>query len=656
MKIDLDEINNNVVPRLNNSVNYLEEAINSIAGCSIPEYFEYEEYMQKLPNNIRNIKNEVNVVKSWAENVANKFQRVETSNNSLINEINSNLNISNVSANINRTGATTRNTSSKQTSSNNVFEVIANNIQKGMNSVGAMVSAMWNSISNKISKTVVDIYETCKAKVVATFESLFNKLNFSEDNISYSKMNNSKSTVKLKDEPEIQEGLSNLNNLLTIQEDELKSSAEKMKNSLSSKTYNPYLQRLLKEFCNTGDFEDLSEVYSMLRTLKNLTEQLDLYIVDGNIPDYEIITDTDGKQVVQFCGLKFSQEEWKSIQHYLKSRGLTWIDLKEEFRESEGLLQTYYEELLGRKNSIYNLERYIDLYPYTYITTKDDFNSYLERDYKDVNPEGEFNILTQEEKAIYFYLKEKYSEEEAKEYYKSLDDLINQRKGEFEALEYLSTLNLTGCDVADQIIGIMTTAGIGFEDGVCQFGENLINLIPGQGETKSVLQYKQTYILSILTQDIDLNEIAEKYGKDSVIYKTYEKVSKIQPTFKKQMGLEYNVACAIGNQAIPIAISVVANEVIPSSGGFISSVGLAAATYGPTALSAAGAAKSQAYQNGVTGWNAYLYAGIQGISSAVVSKHFAAIPGISQNASTSVTGILKGATEARSICCCTVKS
>ena len=76
----------------------------------------------------------------------------------------------------------------------------------------------------------------------------------------------------------------------------------------------------------------------MMNTLRNITEQLDLYIIDGEIPEPEIITETNGTKKVQFAGLIFTYEEWKAIQHYMKSRDLTWYDLKEEFRQSQDLL------------------------------------------------------------------------------------------------------------------------------------------------------------------------------------------------------------------------------------------------------------------------------------------------------------------------------
>ena len=109
------------------------------------------------------------------------------------------------------------------------------------------------------------------------------------------------------------------------------------------------------------------------------------------------------------------------------------------------------------------------------------------------------------------------------------------------------------------------------------------------------------------------------------------------------MGVNYNVASSIGSEAIPMAVSL-----IPEVG---QPLGIALSS-----LSDAGNAKATAYQNGVTGWNAYLYAGIRGVTSAVITKSFAAIPGLSDNASTTFKGIIKGSVQARTFCCCSAKN
>ncbi len=121
-----------------------------------------------------------------------------------------------------------------------------------------------------------------------------------------------------------------------------------------------------------------------------------------------------------------------------------------------------------------------------------------------------FNEFTQEEKAIYFYLKEQYSEDEANEYYTSLEDMVNQRKGMKDALEYVKNLDITGIETVDGVNNFLTTTGMGFTDGVWSFGEGLSNLFPGNGEIMSELQYKQSFLTAMLTQDINLDEIEKK--------------------------------------------------------------------------------------------------------------------------------------------------
>lgn len=217
-----------------------------------------------------------------------------------------------------------------------------------------------------------------------------------------------------------------------------------------------------------------------------------------------------------------------------------------EYDETISSLETYRDELLDKKNQIYQLERYIDLYPYTKITQNADFKEYLERDYSNVDVEsgwskiasfftfgfvkaevGEnFNEFTQEEKAIYFYLKEQYSEDEANEYYTSLEDMVNQRKGMKDALEYVKNLDITGIETVDGVNNFLTTTGMGFTDGVWSFGEGLSNLFPGNGEIMSELQYKQSFLTAMLTQDINLDEIEKvmvKILKNISYMKNYTK-------------------------------------------------------------------------------------------------------------------------------------
>ena len=43
MKINIDELSGSVVPRLNFSITYLEQAANAMQGFDIPDYFVYKD-------------------------------------------------------------------------------------------------------------------------------------------------------------------------------------------------------------------------------------------------------------------------------------------------------------------------------------------------------------------------------------------------------------------------------------------------------------------------------------------------------------------------------------------------------------------------------------------------------------------------------------
>ena len=61
----------------------------------------------------------------------------------------------------------------------------------------------------------------------------------------------------------------------------------------------------------------------------------------------------------------------------------------------------------------------------------------------------------------------------------------------------------------------------------------------------------------------------------------------------------------------------------------------------------AGAVKTNAVQAGLKGWDLYLYMGIQGLTSAILTKTLGAIPGLSDNAgSLTLKGILKSSVQA----------
>ena len=647
LKVDIDGINNKVIPPLNKAITKLESAADSLKYISYsPDYYKFDNRSRVqniLSQNIRNIKVNVNDVKKWLADTSSRFKQAEKNSAKVVDSLQL------PTGNIGSLGQVSNKTSNKA-----------------------------KNVSQKMNKNVDDI-SIFKENPIGFFGGFFNG---NTESIYKSKyegdlkltqteiIGENKKGTKLKDDPEIQQGLEELNNILNAQNKDLKDNAEEVKNKLTNNT-DPYFKEWINSYFKNRDIENVGDIQGIIFLLQKGADDLDVIVPDSDISNskyYNSDTNITKSYYEKFTNtgtISYSEEDWKSMQEYLKKNNLTWKDIKSQYSEAIKELQEYSEQLSDKKNQIYQLERYIDLYPYTKITQNADFKEYLERDYSNeivdsanvgtkilsflsfgwVKAENneKFNELTQEEKAIYFYLKEQYSEDEANEYYTSLEDMVNQRKGMKDALEYVKNLDITGIETVDGVNNFLTTTGMGFTDGVWSFGEGLSNLFPGNGEIMSELQYKQSFLTAMLTQDINLDEIEKSYGKDSEEYKLYEKLYKMQDVYRKALGVNYNVASSIGSEAIPMAVSL-----IPEVG---QPLGIALSS-----LSDAGNAKATAYQNGVTGWNAYLYAGVRGVTSAVITKSFAAIPGLSDNASTTFKGIIKGSVQARTFCCCSAKN
>lgn len=647
LKVDINSINNNVIPTLNKSITKLENAAETLRSVSYVEYYTFDsrsKVQNALPRDIRSIKWNISGVKKWLEDASDRFKQAEENSKKLVESLQ--VPTSNISIITNKSNTEVKELSEGTNSNNyNVF---------------ASKESYDEFLKNFCNPDTLSIY----------------KVNY-EGNLKLTQteiLEKNRKGTKVKDDPETQQGLEFLNNLLNAQKADLKDNAEEFSNEITSiiNNLNPQIKNYGYTEYRDGTYyenvENVSNLISEFQRIKELMEGMDY----NELKDQDYYSGVNGGGF----GLYYTKEDWEAVKQYLKDKNMSWSELIDEYEQIINSLEEYRDELLSAQNAIYQLERYIELYPYTKITQNVDFEEYLERDYSyDENvidkvlnfltfglvEPGKIensNELTQEEKAIYFYVKEKYSEEEAEEYYKSMEDTINQRKGMKDALKYIESLDVSELDTEAGVEGFLKAIGMeeninqksnscktvmmGLYDGIWSFNEGLYNLFPGNGEITSELQYKQAFIISMLTQDINLDEIEKTYGKDSEEYKAYEKLYKMQDVMKETLGIEYNVAVSIGSEAIPIAVSQ-----IPYVGQYLSLT--------LSGLSDAGNAKATAYQSGVTGWNAYLYAGIRGVSSAVITKSFGAVPGVSDNASTTFKGIIKGATEARNFCCCTIK-
>lgn len=652
LKVDINSINNNVIPTLNKSITKLENAAETLRSVSYVEYYTFDsrsKVQNALPRDIRSIKWNISGVKKWLEDASDRFKQAEENTKKLVESLQ----------------VPTGNIGTITNKSNSEVENLPEEINSNNYNVFASKESYDEFLKNFCNPDTLSIY----------------KVNY-EGNLKLTQteiLEENRKGTKVKDDPETQEGLELLNNLLNAQKADLKDNAEEFSNEIISisNNLNPQIKNYIYTEYRDGTYyesvENVSNLISEFQRIKELMEGMDY----NELKDQDYYSGVNGGGF----GLYYTKEDWEAVKQYLKDKNMSWSELIDEYEQIINSLQEYRDELLSAQNAIYQLERYIELYPYTKIMQNVDFEEYLERDYSDDEIMGtenffdkalyflayglkepekikNFKELTQEEKAIYFYVKEKYSEEEAEEYCKSLEDTINQRKGMKDALKYIESLDVSELDTEAGVEGFLKAIGMeeninqksnscktvmmGLYDGIWSFNEGLYNLFPGNGEITSELQYKQAFIISMLTQDINLDEIEKTYGKDSEEYKAYEKLYKMQDVMKETLGIEYNVAVSIGSEAIPIAVSQ-----IPYVGQYLSLT--------LSGLSDAGNAKATAYQSGVTGWNAYLYAGIRGVSSAVITKSFGAVPGVSDNASTTFKGIIKGATEARNFCCCTIK-
>lgn len=648
LKIDTDRINDKVIPQLNKAKTELESAANSLSNISYsPDYYKFtnrSRVQSVLPQNIRNIKADVNNISTWLKDVTTKFQDADRNSNSTINSLLIKMDKMKFSGNMSQIEENKKTTENK-----NEYNIIESLIEQGKE----MIGSIGTQIDLLIKKLLGFIGEVSSTRTESIYQSVCQEdLELTACEVTYE--SESENGNKLKDDPEIKEGLEQLNALLELQKSILEENATEILDKLTQ-NYNPEIKHFGENYFEGRDVKNPADVEEGIVYLERQLDILKSYFSGNDTILDEYYDFNITKQTESLCReMGWEEEEWKSIQEYMKKNNLTWRDIISEYENAISELTAYNEQLIENKSAIYSLERYIDLYPYTTITLKDDFEQYLNRDYSNETIDKpnvwesilsaitfgsyksqsleDFGALTQEEKAIYFYLKEKYSESEAKEYYKSLEDIINQRKGMKDALEYVKNLDLTGIETVDGLNNFLMTTGMGLTDGVWSFGEGLSNLFPGNGEIMSELQYKQVFLTSMLTQEINLDEIAKNYGKDSEEYKLYEKLYKMQDAYRKALGVNYNVASTIGSEAIPIAVSL-----IPEVG---QTLGIALSS-----LSDAGNAKATAYQSGVTGWNAYLYAGIRGVTSAVITKSFGAIPGLSDNASTTLKGIIKGSVQ-----------
>ncbi|MGN1297887.1 MAG: hypothetical protein ACI4VH_05670 [Clostridia bacterium] len=148
LKIDIDGINNKVIPLLNKAKTELESAASSLSAISYsPDYYKFtnrSRVQSVLPQNIRNIKTNVNNINKWLGEIENRFKNADKKSNTAVNSLVSQMENIDLSLSISKTGGNVKTvTNSAKKTSNNKN---TNPFEEGWNNVGAWISNGWNGI------------------------------------------------------------------------------------------------------------------------------------------------------------------------------------------------------------------------------------------------------------------------------------------------------------------------------------------------------------------------------------------------------------------------------------------------------------------------------------------------------------------------------
>lgn len=65
LDIKIDDLNNDFINKINNGLNNLNNIINLLEKLDKPKSFSYSSYLKKLPNEIKNIKEECIDIKNY---------------------------------------------------------------------------------------------------------------------------------------------------------------------------------------------------------------------------------------------------------------------------------------------------------------------------------------------------------------------------------------------------------------------------------------------------------------------------------------------------------------------------------------------------------------------------------------------------------------
>ena len=174
VRLNADELNNNVLPRVNNYKNLLEETKNqmySIISAEMPSDFENQELLRILPHNLDDIINGVQSIANWIQEAVENLYVTERKNNELLDSINITASIDTLHSNSGR-----GQTGSELTSKSININIVLNKQNTGATNVSSFVSKVKNIVSsaaNKVKDTIKSVGTKIANSVINKFKKIF---------------------------------------------------------------------------------------------------------------------------------------------------------------------------------------------------------------------------------------------------------------------------------------------------------------------------------------------------------------------------------------------------------------------------------------------------------------------------------------------------
>lgn len=339
-------------------------------------------------------------------------------------------------------------------------------------------------------------------------------------------------------------------------------------------------------YINTVEAQSIVEVYH--------------HIFAGTVKETEVATErevyttydyTDKKYMYDFNEIyadingawnqpheKMHDKDTGEAYNWIPSEG--WDMAEQAFSKNFTLM----EAILMVKKTDKNIALINDMTLYSNVL--DDFDHH---DLIDFVSKSDF--MTQNEKDNFLYLYRTQGADEASKYADYLEEELNNRKGLYDAEEFLRNLDLESPTAVDHL----QTHFKGLEDGIESFFEGIHNAVGGMDGKMSADQYEAMYISYYLSES----------GYDNLLDDNY------------------SISSSIGNLIPSMVASVVVSlAATPAAGTKVGALLMG--------VSAGGNAAESAYQQGYSYNESLWYGALNGTSETVLGYYLGKIPGLSK--------------------------